>query len=240
MCVFTWLCIPSILDIEMFPRLNKALLYLTSYLVLDHFWLAVFHTARLNCIVFKAKRHLVFTLTYPTKIVLSASGGKQRKYDKTSVNNCFQWHPDYNYDCVISYTVCLLPPLSSTAARAVGDDRDTALSLVGQVCHEVFQSENKRKTERKLFIREHQLQRCFLLSASLSSLPSSELLFHLFFCSFFSLRQFPSLSTSLARYPLSSSSRLCLLPSQISSSLAWNMNILELRSLKGTMKWPPS
>lgn len=33
-----------------------------------------------------------------------------------------------------------------------------ALSLVGQVCHEMFQRENKRKTVRKLFIREHQLK----------------------------------------------------------------------------------
>ncbi len=113
-----------------------------------------------------------------------------------------------------------------------------ALSLVGQVCHKVFPSENKRETERK-FIREHHIECCFLFSASLFSLSSSELLFHLFLCSFFSLSQFPSLSTSLARIPLSSPSRLCLLPSQISSSLAWNMNILELRSLKGTMKCPP-
>lgn len=69
-----------------------------------------------------------------------------------------------------------------------------ASSLVGQVCHEVFQSENKRKTERKLFIREHQLKCRFLFSASLSSLPSSELLFHLFHCSFFLT---PSVSLSL-------------------------------------------
>lgn len=183
------------------------------------------------------KHYIVFKLTYPAKIILLQGGSKQRKHDKISVNNCFQWHPDHNYDCVLS---CLLLLFSSSAARAWEDDIEMALSLVGQVCHEVFQIENKRKTVRKLFIREHQLQHCFLVSVSLFSLPSTQFLFHLFLCSLFSLHQFPLLSTSLAHDPLSSPSRLCLLPSQKSSSLARNMNILELRSLKGTMKWPPS
>lgn len=140
----------------------------------------------------------------------------------------------------------ILSPSPSTAASSGEDDSGIALSLVGQVCREVFHSENKRETERKLFIREHQLKCCFLFSASLSSLstlPSSQFLFSFISLLFFltpSVSLSLSLSTSLARYPLSSPARLCLLPSQISSSLAWNMNILELRSLKGTMKWPPS
>lgn len=183
------------------------------------------------------KQQIVFTWTFPAKIVLSQCGSKQSRHDKISRNNGFQRLPDHNYDCVISHP---LFPFSSSAARAGEDDSAMALSLVGQVCHEVFHSENKRKTERKLFIREHRLQLCFLVSVTLFSLPSTLLLFHLFLCSLFSLHQFPTPSTSPACYPLSSRSRLCLLPSQISSSLAWNMNILELRSLKGTMKWPPS
>lgn len=114
-------------------------------------------------------------------------------------------------------------------------------------CHQVFSRENKRKTERKLFIGEHRLQCCALFSASLFSTSPPPFVFHLFFFSisllFFSHSVSSPLSLplpSLARSPLSSPSRLCLLPSQISSSLAWNMNILELRSLKGTMKWPRS
>ena len=111
-------------------------------------------------------------------------------------------------------------------------------------CHRVFSRENKRKTERKLFMREHRLQCCALFSASLFSTPPPSSSFIYFFALFFLTPSVPpSLSLplpSLARSPLSSPSRLCLLPSQISSSLAWNMNILELRSLKGTMKWPRS
>lgn len=88
-------------------------------------------------------------------------------------------------------------------------------------CHQVFSRENKRKTERKLFIGEHRLQCCALFSASLFSTPP--FVFHLFLCSFFSHSVSSPLSLplpSLACSPLSSPSRLCLLPSQISSSLA--------------------
>lgn len=93
---------------------------------------------------------------------------------------------------------------SSTAAR------EMALSLVGQVCCEVFHGENKRKTERKLFIREHQLKCCFLFSASLSSLPSSRVSFIYFIALFshsvsfsHSLYLSRSLSSFFSRSPLS-------------------------------------
>lgn len=143
---------------------------------------------------------------------------------------------------VFSYTVCLLSPLFFTETSGGEDDSEMALSFVGQVYHEVFQRENKRQTERKLFIREHQLKCCFLFSLSISSHPSSKFLFHfiVLFPHTISFSLSLSLPTYLARYPLSSPSCLRLLPSQISSSLVWNMNILKLRSLKGTMKWPPS
>lgn len=79
---------------------------------------------------------------------------------------------------VFSYTVCLLLPLFFTETSGGEDDSEMALSFVGQVYHEVFQRENKRQTERKLFIREHQLKCCFLFSLSISSHPSSKFLFH--------------------------------------------------------------
>lgn len=118
---------------------------------------------------------------------------------------------------IVSSPICsrCFPPLQPELGKLAS----AWLSLVGQVCHKVFQSENKR-TERKLFIREHWLQCCFLVSVSLFSLPSTQPLFHLFLCSLFSLHQFPLLSTYLALDPLSSPARLCLLPSQIPSSLA--------------------
>ena len=64
-------------------------------------------------------------------------------------------------------------------------------------CHRVFSRENKRKTERKLFMREHRLQCCALFSASLFSTPP-QFVFHLFLRSFFphSVRSPLSLSTS--------------------------------------------
>lgn len=83
----------------------------------------------------------------------------------------------------------------AAAARAGWDDRDRTLSLVGQVCREVSPSENERDAERKLFIREHQLQCLSLFSASLFLVPSCELLFHLFPRLFFFLT--PSVSPFL-------------------------------------------
>lgn len=93
----------------------------------------------------------------------------------------------------LSACSCLLPPLQPELGEMTGK----WLCLLLDRSARKFQSENKRKTERKLFIREHQLQCSFLFSASLFSLPSSEFLFHLFHCSFFSLRQFLSLSLPL-------------------------------------------
>lgn len=69
-----------------------------------------------------------------------------------------------------------MPP-SSTAAGAGADNRESALPLVGRVCHQVFHSgKKKKKTARKLFIREHQLKCCFLFFAPLSSHPSTQFL----------------------------------------------------------------
>lgn len=140
--------------------------------------------------------------------MLLVSDSKKHKYDKIPVKIAFS---DIQIIIMImSSPHCLLSPFSSTAASAGEDDRQMALSLVGQVCHEVFQSENKIKTERKLFIREHQLQCCFLFSASLFSLPLLWVSLSFISLLFFSHSvSFPlSLSTSLARYPLFSLSPL--------------------------------
>ena len=64
-------------------------------------------------------------------------------------------------------------------------------------CHRVFSRENKRKTERKLFMREHRLQCCALFSASLFSTPPPVRLSFISSLFFSSLRQFPSLSLYL-------------------------------------------
>lgn len=112
---------------------------------------------------------------------------------------------------VFSYTVCLLSPLFFTETSGGEDDSEMALSFVGQVYHEVFQRENKRQTERKLFIREHQLKCCFLFSLSISSHPSSKFLFH--FIVLFPHTISFSLSLSLSPYlSCSLSSFFSLLP----------------------------
>lgn len=62
---------------------------------------------------------------------------------------------------IVSFPAQPVCSFCSTAASA----GEMALSFLGHVCHEVFQSK-KIKTEGKLFIREHQLKCCFLFSAS--------------------------------------------------------------------------
>ena len=82
--------------------------------------------------------------------------------------------------------------------------REKALSLVGQVCHEVFHSENKIKDRDKVVYKRTSVKA--LLSVLSASIPSSEFLFHIFHCSlrrFLSLQLSCSLSTFFSCSPLS-------------------------------------
>lgn len=96
---------------------------------------------------------------------------------------------------------------------------------------------NREDFKNKVSVWGHHLQQRSLVSVSHSSHP-----LQIVSLSFISLLSFltPSVLSLSVHDPLSSPPCLCMLPSLISFSLARNMNILELRSLKGTMKRPPS
>lgn len=117
-------------------------------------------------------------------------------------------------------TTVALPSLVAICEPFFPSPEMTARLLsVGQLCRQHAQ------TDTKLFREEHQLEVLCLLFIYFFPLCQ---FCHMFMIGFFFSFIFFFLSC------------LCLPASHISSSLATNMNILELRSLKGTMKQPPS
>lgn len=128
------------------------------------------------------------------------------------------------------------------------------MAMIRKASH-LLQSSHKDKCTNarvSLHTQERRLQKqsiCMRASftAALSGLwiplfppPPPSLAFIYFFALFSHSISPLFLSTALVHDPLSSPPCLCMLPSLISFSLARHMNILELRSLKGTMKRPPS
>lgn len=144
-------------------------------------------------------------------------------------------HSFYQITAAAYHPHHFLAPRQQAAGRSKEDSGTARLRLDGSATS--FE-ERTEATERQKVVYEGSDGSALPLSLSFISSLSSHSITSPF-----------SLPPSLGSYRVFSRTRpllppplprLCLLPSQISSSLAWNMNILELRGLKGTMKWPPS
>lgn len=168
---------------------------------------------------------------YAWKMPCLESGSKQCKENKISVNNCFQGHPDYNYDYVTSYTVCL--HFSSTTARAEEQNKRNRFVSRWMAPPWHVPEWKEKKDREKLFIREHQLN-CYI--------PFLTPLLRVPFIS--SITPFShtvsfSPSTSPACYRPSSPSCLCLLPSLI-FFLPWlKYEYFRAKELKGNNEMVP-